>query len=249
LVVFALEKNLLSENLKSLHQEEARLRAITLEFIDENQKLEFELDVIHQCLDHLFAIVNGHVHRNEDELTIQRLGIRLFNAGASSLKAAFSGYYQIALLIVRDVNEILNLLDLFGLEKNRISDWCTADDTKRFREYTPLKVRKALESHPGYEGQEAGRARIYKQLSTYAAHASNNGFRLLGGADLQSNIGPFFDEPLLRAYLEETATQLTHAGLLFSMLFSDETEHLIREKQKFVSQLEKWKVSREQKPT
>lgn len=237
---------MLPEHLKSLHQEEERIRTATLEFIDKNHRLQVELDVTHECLDHLFAIVNGHVHRNEDELTIQRLGIRLFNAGGSSLKSAFSGYYQVALLIVRDINEVLNLLDLFGLEKNRISDWCTADDTKRFREYTPLKIRKALESHPGYEGQEAGRARIYKQLSTYAGHASNNGFRLLGGADLQSNIGPFFDEPLLRAYIEETATQLTHAVLLFSILSSDETEHLIREKHKFVSQLEKWKVDRQQ---
>jgi hypothetical protein len=34
------------------------------------------------------------VHGSEDELTLQYLGIRLFNAGAASAKLALSGYYQ-----------------------------------------------------------------------------------------------------------------------------------------------------------
>ena len=52
-------------------------------------------------------------HRKQDELTVQLLGIRLFNASASALKLLLSGYYQTAALQERDLLEMAFLLDLF----------------------------------------------------------------------------------------------------------------------------------------
>ena len=47
------------------------------------------------------AFASEHQHQGDDELTLQFLGIRLFNAAAASIKLALSGYYQKAFDQVR----------------------------------------------------------------------------------------------------------------------------------------------------
>jgi hypothetical protein len=42
----------------------------------------------------VFAFTQEHVQGSDDELTLQLLGIRLFNDAAASIKLALSGYYQ-----------------------------------------------------------------------------------------------------------------------------------------------------------
>jgi hypothetical protein len=44
----------------------------------------------------IFGYSIDHKAQSDDELTAQMLGIRLFNAAASGVKLALSGYYQTA---------------------------------------------------------------------------------------------------------------------------------------------------------
>jgi hypothetical protein len=59
----------------------------------------------------IYAFTHDHVHGSENELTLQYLGIRLFNAAGASVKLALSGYYQKAFDQVRDVIETYFLVD------------------------------------------------------------------------------------------------------------------------------------------
>jgi hypothetical protein len=40
------------------------------------------------------VFTHDHQHGSKNELTLQYLGVRLFNAAAASIKLALSGYYQ-----------------------------------------------------------------------------------------------------------------------------------------------------------
>jgi hypothetical protein len=51
------------------------------------------------------AFVRDYKSESKDELTMQLLGIRLFNAAGASIKLALSGYYQKAFGQVRDILE------------------------------------------------------------------------------------------------------------------------------------------------
>jgi hypothetical protein len=47
--------------------------------------------------------VRGHVGTGNDELTIQHLGIRLFNSAAGAVQSLMSGYYQNSVMSQRDL--------------------------------------------------------------------------------------------------------------------------------------------------
>ena len=75
----------------------------------------------------IYAFTHDHVHGSEDELTLQYLGIRMFNAGGASIKLALSGYYQKAFHHVRDVLETSFLVDYLSTYPEKIDKWRRAD--------------------------------------------------------------------------------------------------------------------------
>jgi len=60
----------------------------------------------------IWAFTHDHLHGSENELTLQYLGIRLFNAAGASIKLALSGYYQKAFGTRRDRNVLPGGLSL-----------------------------------------------------------------------------------------------------------------------------------------
>ena len=54
-------------------------------------------------MDVVMGFTKEHKKLSDDELTLQYLGIRLFNDAAASVRLALSGYYQVAFLLVRDI--------------------------------------------------------------------------------------------------------------------------------------------------
>jgi hypothetical protein len=57
--------------------------------------------MVEASLDTIHAFTIKHERPTEDELTIQRLGIRLFNAEASALSLLLAGYYQNSVTLQR----------------------------------------------------------------------------------------------------------------------------------------------------
>jgi hypothetical protein len=100
-----------TDNLTSLYNHEEQLRASSLATITADAALSDHWNLVAEAMNAFWAFTHDHVHGSEDELALQLLGIRLFNAAGASIKLALSGYYQKAFDQVRDVIEIAYGLD------------------------------------------------------------------------------------------------------------------------------------------
>src|ERR1700736_6512156 len=120
-----------TDNLTSLHNHEEELRARSLAAIDADVALSAHWNLIGEAMNAIYAFTHDHAHGSENELTLQYLGIRLFNAAGASLKLATSGYYQKAFDQLRDVIETYFLVDYLSTSPEKIVEWRAADKKKR----------------------------------------------------------------------------------------------------------------------
>src|SRR5665647_278972 len=91
-----------------------------------------------------------HVHASDDELTLQLLGIRLFNDAAASIKLALSGYYQKAFVPVRYIVETYFLVDYLRSNPDKIVVWKGSTKKQRLNDFGPGHIREALDKRDGY---------------------------------------------------------------------------------------------------
>jgi len=201
------------DNLISLHKLEEDLRAKSLAAIGADPALSEHWTFVAEAMNAIYAFTHDHVHSSEDELTLQYLGIRLFNAGGASIKLALSGYYQKAFHQVRDIIETSFLVDYLSTYPEKIDEWRRADKKARISQFGPGVIRKALDLRDGYTSGE--RKKIYDLISELASHASYSGVSLTTtGPDNKAQVGPFFDEKKLRVWLQEMALRLSPAALV-----------------------------------
>jgi len=202
-----------TDNLTSLHEHEEELRKRSLAVIKADVALADHWDLVAEAMNAIWAFTNDHVHGSENELTLQYLGIRLFNAAGASIKLALSGYYQKAFDQVRDVIETYFLVDYLSTYPERIDEWKVADKKKRISHFGPGIIRNALDKRDGSTSGE--RKRIYDLISELASHASYPGISMTttGPANM-AHVGPFFDEQKLRSWLGEMALRLSHAAVI-----------------------------------
>jgi hypothetical protein len=203
------------DNLVSLHNQEEELRAKSLEAIKGDATLSDHWNLVAEAMNVIYAFTHDHIHESENELTLQYLGIRLFNAAGASIKLALSGYYQAAFHQVRDVIETQFLVDYLSTYPEKIDEWRRADKRKRVALFGAGIIRNALDKRDGYTSRE--RKRIYDLISELASHASYLGISLTttGSANI-APVGPFFDGKKLKVWLYEIAMRLSHAGLVLS---------------------------------
>jgi hypothetical protein len=181
------------DNLVSLHDQEEVLRAKSMDAIKGNATLADRWNLVAEAMNAIYAFTHDHVHGSENELTLQYLGVRLFNAAGASVKLALSGYYQAAFHQVRDVIETYFLVDYLSLHPEKIDEWVRADKKKRAAQFGAGIVRTALDKRDGYTSGE--RKRIYGLISELASHASYSGISLTTTGPVNMvQVGPFFDE-------------------------------------------------------
>jgi len=214
------------DNLKSTHRHEEDLRAQSLALIEANPEWKQRLILIEKAMAVLFAYTHDYTNQSDDELTLQFLGIRLFNTGASALKLGLSGYCQQGFSLLRDVIEVGFLLDYFGSWPKKISEWKTSSDADRMNKFGPKHIRAALDKRDG--NSERKRAKAYATLSQYGSHATYKGFRMNVKENNFGELGPFISEKHLRAFLEETALRLGPASVLYGTLFPGAPENIVR---------------------
>jgi hypothetical protein len=202
-----------TDNLTSLHKHEETLRARSADTIGGNAPLSDHWNLVREAMNAIYAFVHDHPHGSENELTLQYLGVRLFNAAAASVKLALSGYYQKAFVHLRDVIETYFLVDYLSTNPQKIDEWKHADRRARIAEFGPAFIRKALDKRDGYASGE--RKKIYDLISELASHASYSGILLTAtGPANMVQVGPFFDEKKLTAWLQEMAMRLSHAAVV-----------------------------------
>jgi hypothetical protein len=169
--------------------------------------------LVAEAMHAIYAFSHDHAHGSENELTLQYLGIRLFNAAGASVKLAMSGYYQKAFDQVRDVIETYFLVDYLSTYPEKIDEWKRADKKKRISHFGAGVIRNALDKRDGYTSGE--RKRIYDVISELASHASYQGISLTTtGPDNMAQVGPFFDDKKLASWLGEMAMRLSLAAMV-----------------------------------
>jgi hypothetical protein len=201
-----------TDNLHSLHRHEEELRAQSLEAINARADLRDHFKLIGEAMNVIYAFSHDHTHETDDELTLQLLGIRLFNAAGAAVKLALSGYYQKAFDGVRDILETGFLADFLKTYPDRIAEWKSADKKARIVHFGPGIIRNALDKRDGYSSGE--RKRVYDLLSEHASHVSYPGFSLVMNAQNLGEVGPFFDDKKLAICVTELATRLSHAAVI-----------------------------------
>jgi hypothetical protein len=77
----------------------------------------------------------GNAHTGHDELTVQSLGIRLFNSAAGAVQSLMAGYYQNSVMLHRDLLEVSFLLDYFHSNKERIAEWRQCTESERNKNF------------------------------------------------------------------------------------------------------------------
>ena len=210
------------ENFGRLHDGEELLRAKSIEAINASEDLLAHATLIERAMDLMDYFCRQHTAQGDDELTVQLLGIRMFNGAASALKLLLSGYYQTSALQQRDLLETIFLLDYFETDRTRIAGWRGSDKQARQKNFGPAVVRKALDERDRFT--ERKREEAYKLLCKLAGHPTYAGFRMLvpqpGG---NAHCGPFFELTAFKAVYEELAKHLVQAGNVFVQFFPGST--------------------------
>lgn len=227
------------DSLASLHRHEELIRAESLEAIERDAALSDHLDIVGEAMNIIYAFANDHIHGSDDELTLQYLGVRLFNAAGASVKLALSGYYQKAFVHLRDIIETYFLVDYLRGHPEKIIEWKDADKKKRIAEFGPGAIRSALDKRDGYTSGE--RKRIYDLISEFASHATYSGVALTASSSANLvQVGPFFDEAKLVAWVQELAMRLSHAAAILVSDAKGKDVALLKARAHYLDVVNRW---------
>lgn len=228
----------LPEKLKKLSGEEERIKKDSITLLKSDANLDKKLTVYEYAMDVVYSLVKEYKNMNDDELTIQYIGIRLFNALAISLRLMLCGYYQISFAIQRDIIEMYFLLDYFLYYPKKIVEWKNATNEERIKNYNPGKIRNILDKRDSLINKR--REKKYKIFCEYAAHVSYAGNKLVAPKGL-GEIGPFFDEKYLKSCFAELIENGFYAVLLFMSHFKKvKNKNILKIKTEFLKQLAEW---------
>ncbi len=140
-----------ADNLLTLQAEEDRIRSISLAHIRQHEDLGLHADAIEAAMSVIEHFTAGWLTADLDELTIQHLGIRLFNAAASAWRLLLCGYYQNSTAQLRDLLETAFLLDYLGTAPGLVATWRDARSAADRDQFRPVKIRESLDTRDGFK--------------------------------------------------------------------------------------------------
>lgn len=221
-------------DIEQTHDHEERLRQESLELVAADPEMSRRLEMLQKSMALIFSYTVDHTSRSEDETTTQLLGIRLFNAAASGLKLALSGYYQTAFHQARDILEVGHLMDYFRTSPEQRGVWKKADRKTRREQFDPVKIRIALDARDNDTSKR--RFEEYNKLSELASHANFGGFRLTTRGQF-AELGPFVEKQYLLAWLEEMVLRLGPSAVMYANQFPDPDPRLLQFFRQFGTEL------------
>ena len=230
--------NRIPDNFNRLHEGEEFVRAQSLAAIEQSDDLVLHLTIAERAADIVHYFVHRDEHRDDDDLIVRLLGIRLFNCLNVTLKLLLSGYYQASTLQQRDLIETSFLLDHFLSDRSLIARWRLADEKTLRTMFSPASVRKVLDTRDAFTGQK--RAEHYRLFSSLAAHPHPRGFQLVRLSDGKHQCGPFYEDKPLRATLSELGKSAAQAGGIFTQFFTATTRADFQMKLTFLEVKNQW---------
>jgi hypothetical protein len=220
--------------LTDTHETEEKMRRESLVLIAADPEMARRMVIVERAMALIFGYSMDHTGQSDDERTAQMLGIRLFNAAASGVKLALSGYYQTAFQQAREIMETGFLLDYFRTSPEQITVWRKSDRATRRKLFEPVKIRQELDKRDG--DTEMKRAAEYSKLSELASHATYRGFALTTRGSF-AEFGPFVEAINLKAWLHEMVLRLGPSAVMYANQFPNADANLIRAFQTFGTDL------------
>jgi len=180
-------------------------------FLEQSKQAQENLDAASSCIDVISDFARIESFSREDDVVILRLGIRVLNDAGAAASCAYSGYYQPALAMIRDIVEVSFLLDLFQRQPEQIAEWRTCSEADRKKKFKPVKIRETLDNLDGR--QEKVRKEAYDFFSGHGTHIDP--FMQLISPDNLTMIGPFASEKIVVAFTFDLARWLLLATGFF----------------------------------
>jgi hypothetical protein len=205
-----LTRGIISENLARLHSAEEQLHQKARSMVAADPRLQLHLAVTEATMD--LADRLRQFNSDDENLKVAViLGMRTFNAFAASIKLTLSGYHQNSALILRDVMETVFLLDLFAGDPSLIERWRFADKKARMKDFSPVKVREALDARDGFTSKK--RFEMYELFSELAGHPNmKSSWMMRPQKDGDAVIGPFMEAAALEAVISEMGRLAVQVG-------------------------------------
>ena len=109
-------------------------------------------------------------------------------------------------------------MSLFRSDRAVIERWRVADKKERMKNFSPVRVREALDARDGFDGKK--RAALYQLFSELAGHPTMRSvdmMRPVKGGD--AVIGPFMEATSLEAVLSEMGRLAVQVGETLEAFF------------------------------
>lgn len=174
-----------------------------------SEELHDHLDLVETYMDGVVTM-SQLIPQGERHIAIGGLFLRTLDALGHAVRAAMSGNYTGSAMYSRDLLETHFLLDYLMDEPGRPEAWLHSDPETIRKDYSPAKVRIALDERDGY--QERNRERRYKELSMLGSHPTPTAFNLKRDGARMINAGPFAHEKMLVACVQEAARAALSLG-------------------------------------
>lgn len=178
-----------------------------------------ECSLIGTALSALFQAGTCHRGCNHGPHIFEAVCGRSYNLGASAYLLAMSGFYDEAGNLIRGIGEIGNLVSLSVCDKTRFRRWLESDDDTRRREFTPAKVRKAVQARQGVVIADADWYSRFCQAYTHLTPNTKPGMHNASG---QGNAGGVYQRAGLSQTFGELATVLGSRALFVCKYFKFE---------------------------
>ena len=205
--------------IQHLHKAEEFVRDQNIDHIQSNEILSFHIQMIEKSMDLIDYFSRQYESENDDQKTIQILGLQIFNQSASALKLNLSGYYHASISIMRSLLETMFLLDYFSTDNALITEWNKSEKKTRIKgKFSPLKIRVVLNTRDGFK--EDKRNQYYIRLCELGTHPTPASFIMLKPIpEGDFYCGPFFSPKMIKASIEELAPIVIQIAGIFSQFF------------------------------
>jgi hypothetical protein len=231
-------RDIIPQNLAALHKQEEQLRQDARNMIAADPRLQLHLAATEAAMD-LADTLRQFNSSHEDLKVAVVLGMRTFNAFAASIKLTLSGYHQNSALILRDVMETVFLLDLFAGDPPLIERWRFADKKARMKDFSPVKVREALDARDGFTSKK--RFEMYELFSELAGHPNmKSSWMMRPQKDGDAVIGPFMEATSLEAVISEMGRLAVQVGEQLDRFFPTDWEQGIPSRVAFGQLKQNW---------
>lgn len=185
-------------------QHENKIFRKSLSYLNKNDKGKAHLDLFQFATSTNFSWIKQNTSPDEDEMTVQFIGARLFNDAMIAYHDALSGYYQASFSMQRSLIEIQFLLDYFRTSKEMIKVWKESTNAERYKKFGPHELYKLLDKRDEETGLiNSKRKADYQRFCELATHVSFPGIKLLANNKNEIEAGPFYDKKKLSSALFE----------------------------------------------